>query len=83
MCLAFFIRRARYSRGLSQEELARKLGVSRATLANWETDRFLPSFKYWPKLQWVLRIPLAELVNAREEKRSERLERKQRQRASG
>ncbi|MBU5584088.1 helix-turn-helix domain-containing protein, partial [Enterococcus sp. S181_ASV_20] len=33
---------ARKKRGLSQEEVAEKLGVSRQTISKWELDETLP-----------------------------------------
>lgn len=39
------IRRARMQAGLSQAELARRLDVTRASVANWETGVMAPRFK--------------------------------------
>lgn len=39
------IRRARMAAGVSQAELARRLDVSRASVANWETGVMCPRFK--------------------------------------
>lgn len=36
---------ARKSCGLSQEEVAEKLGVSRQTISKWETDETLPDIR--------------------------------------
>lgn len=42
---------ARKSRGITQEEVAEKLGVSRQTISKWELDETLPDLgqaKAWP-----------------------------------
>lgn len=39
------IRRMRIRAGLSQAELARRLDVSRASVANWETGMMCPRLK--------------------------------------
>ena len=36
---------ARKKKGLSQEEVAEKLGVSRQTISKWETDETLPDIR--------------------------------------
>ena len=36
---------ARKKKGLSQEEVAGKLGVSRQTISKWETDETLPDIR--------------------------------------
>jgi transcriptional regulator with XRE-family HTH domain len=38
------VRQARESVGLTQVQLARKLGVSRTTVLRWENGRFSPRF---------------------------------------
>ncbi|MBB6048830.1 helix-turn-helix transcriptional regulator [Armatimonas rosea] len=40
---ATHLRRSRLERGLSQAELAQRVGVSKTTLGNWESERTLPS----------------------------------------
>lgn len=37
--------RARKNKGLSQEMVAEKLGVSRQTISKWETDETLPDIR--------------------------------------
>lgn len=50
---------ARKKRGLSQEGVAEKLGVSRQTVSKWETDETVPDIrqaKKWPpyiKYRWM------------------------------
>lgn len=44
------IRKLREEKGLTQEELAKILGISRATLASWETGRREPDFETTSKI---------------------------------
>ncbi|MEA9586275.1 helix-turn-helix domain-containing protein [Xanthomonas sp. WHRI 10064A] len=44
--LATRIRAARIGAGMSQTELAQKLGVNRATVGHWERSGFAPSLDY-------------------------------------
>ena len=41
---------ARKKSGLSQEDVAAKLGVSRQTISKWETDETLPDIRQAKKL---------------------------------
>ena len=41
---------ARKKKGLSQEAVAEKLGVSRQTISKWETDETLPDIRQAKKL---------------------------------
>ena len=41
---------ARKKSGLSQEEVAEKLGVSRQTISKWETDEPLPDIRQAKRL---------------------------------
>ena len=53
MTLGEKLREARKKRGLSQEQLADKLSVSRSAVAKWETDKGLPdvgNLKYLARL---------------------------------
>lgn len=53
---------ARKKRGLSQEEVAGKLGVSRQTISKWETDETLPDIRQSKRLAVLYGLSLDELV---------------------
>lgn len=53
---------ARKKRGLSQEEVAEKLGVSRQTISKWELDETLPDICQSKKLANLYRLSLDELI---------------------
>ncbi len=53
---------ARKKRGLSQEEVAEKLGVSRQTISKWETDETLPDIRQSKKLAVLYGLSLDELI---------------------
>ena len=44
---------ARKKRGLSQEDVAEKLGVSRQTISKWETDETVPDIYQAMALHWM------------------------------
>jgi len=52
----------REARGLTQEELAAKVGVSRAYLARLEMGRHDPPLSRLRKLARALRVKIAQLV---------------------
>ncbi len=54
--------RARKSRGLSQEAVAEKLGVSRQTISKWETDETLPDIRQSKRLAVLYGLSLDELI---------------------
>lgn len=54
--------RARKKSGLSQEEVAGKLGVSRQTISKWELDETLPDIYQSKKLSNLYGISLDELI---------------------
>ena len=53
---------ARKKAGLSQEEVASKLGVSRQTISKWETDETLPDIYQSKKLSKLYHLSLDELI---------------------
>lgn len=63
MSLGSSLFEARKNRGLSQEEVAEKLGVSRQTISKWETDETLPDIRQSKKLSVLYRISLDELID--------------------
>lgn len=52
------IKALRKTRGLTQEQLAEKLGVQRATISNYEIGRRSPHIKELEKIADVLGVPL-------------------------
>lgn len=53
---------ARKNSGLSQEEVAEKLGVSRQTISKWETDETLPDIQQSKNLAKLYRMSLDKLI---------------------
>ena len=53
---------ARKKKGLSQEAVAEKLGVSRQTIFKWETDETLPDIRQAKKLAVLYGLTLDELI---------------------
>jgi transcriptional regulator with XRE-family HTH domain len=56
------LKRLRERRGLTQAELASRIGVHRVTIATWETGRYRPSIDLLPKLAKALGIQVTELL---------------------
>jgi XRE family transcriptional regulator, regulator of sulfur utilization len=57
------LKKLRDSRGLTQEALARKAGISRAYLARLEIGRHDPHLSRLRKLAKALRVKVSELVD--------------------
>lgn len=53
---------ARKKSGLSQEEVAEKLGVSRQTISKWETNETLPDIRQSKKLAVLYHLSLDDLI---------------------
>lgn len=53
---------ARKKKGLSQEAVAEKLGVSCQTISKWETDETLPDIRQAKKLAVLYGLTLDELI---------------------
>ena len=53
---------ARKKNGLSQEEVAEKLGVSRQTVSKWETGETLPDIQQAKRLSLLYHLTLDQLV---------------------
>lgn len=54
---------ARKKSGLSQEEVAEKLGVSRQTISKWELGETLPDIRQSKKLSNLYHLTLDELID--------------------
>lgn len=53
---------ARKKSGLSQQQVAEKLGVSRQTISKWETDQTLPDIRQSKRLAHLYGVSLDELI---------------------
>ena len=53
----------RKKKGLSQEEVAEKLGVSRQTISKWETEETVPDIYQAKKLAKIYGLSLDELID--------------------
>ena len=62
MTLGKSLFQARKKVGLSQENVAEKVGVSRQTISKWETDETIPDIYMAKKLSKVYKISLDELI---------------------
>lgn len=56
------IRELRQARGMSQVELAKKLGVTKQSVSNWENDNILPSIEMLAKLSKCLSVTTDNLL---------------------
>ena len=63
MTLGEKIREARRKCGLSQEQLAEKMSVSRSAIAKWETDKGLPDVGNLKVLARLLNVSVDHLLD--------------------
>ena len=63
MSLGNSLCRARKKRGLSQEAVAEKLGVSRQTISKWETGETLPDIRQSKRMAALYKLSLDELID--------------------
>lgn len=63
MSLGSSLYQARKKSGLSQENVAEKLGVSRQTISKWETDDTLPDIRQSKRLAVLYGVTLDELID--------------------
>lgn len=55
--------KARKKCGLSQEDVAEKLGVSRQTVSKWETGETVPDIRQSKKMALLYHVSLDELID--------------------
>ena len=63
MTLGNHLYNARKTSGLSQEDVAAKLGVSRQTISKWELDETLPDIRQAKRLAVLYHLSLDELID--------------------
>lgn len=56
------IRRARTNAGLTQEQLARQIGVASMTVSRWERGKHEPLAHQWREISQATGVPLEELL---------------------
>ena len=56
------LRRLRKAQGLTQEQLATTLYVTRQTISNWENDRAQPDYQMLSTVASVLNVPVSTLL---------------------
>ena len=61
------LQKLRKQKSLTQEALAEAVGVTRQTIAKWETEESAPDLEMSAKLASVLNVSLDDLVNAPED----------------
>ncbi|MEE1126474.1 MAG: helix-turn-helix domain-containing protein [Acutalibacteraceae bacterium] len=66
------LKQYRLNEGLSQEQLAEKIGVSRQAITKWETKRGLPDVENMIILAEIFKLTLDELVLAEVKKQEEK-----------
>ena len=47
---------------LTQKQVAKQLGISKATLSSWETGKSLPNIKQLYKMSKILGVPMEDLL---------------------
>ena len=57
----------RREKGLKQDELAEKLGISPQAVSKWETDQTCPDISLLPQLAKLLDISVDELLSGKQE----------------
>lgn len=67
MTLGEKIKEARKQCGLSQEQLAEKMNVSRSAIAKWETDKGMPDVENLKLLARLLSVSVDSLLDDRDE----------------
>lgn len=60
------IKTARKAKGVSQEELAVRLGVVRQTVSKWENGKCMPDYTVIKSLCGELQVTVSELMDAEE-----------------
>jgi transcriptional regulator with XRE-family HTH domain len=56
-----FIRERRRAKGLTQERLAKRIGVTKGTVSSWESGRFIPTPRLVPHLARALGVAALDL----------------------
>lgn len=58
-----FLAEIRKEKGLTQQELAKKIKVSNRTISNWENGKYLPDYELLISLSKILNVSISEIIN--------------------
>jgi len=70
MTLGQNIRKYRKEKGLTQEELAKKIGVIQSNVYRWERDIIIPSLSTIKKIAQILEVSIDGLLFTEKERKS-------------
>ena len=62
------LKKAREEAGLTQEQLAEKVGVARQTILFLEKGQYNPSLRLAHKISKIVKVPIKELFSFEDEK---------------
>jgi len=60
--LKITLKAARVNIGLNQDEAAKRLGISKDTLRNWETGKTVPSISMIPNIEQLYGLSYDDLI---------------------
>lgn len=60
--MAITLKAARVNAGLTQTEASAVLGVTKATLSNWERGKTYPRADMWMRISDLYGVPINELI---------------------
>ena len=69
-----FIKQKRIEAGLTQQEIAERLGVGNKTVSRWETGVYMPDISLLAPLADLLGVEVSELLNAEERYDTDRMQ---------
>lgn len=58
-----FIKAKRLEKKMTQEDLARELGINNKTISRWETGKYMPDLSMFPLISKVLSVSVNDLMN--------------------
>ena len=58
-----FLAEIRKEKGITQQELAKKLRVSNRTISNWENGKYLPDYELLISLSKIFNVSVSEIIN--------------------
>lgn len=60
--IGIFLKELRNEKGMTQEQLGEKIGVSNKTISRWETGKYMPPVEYLNMLSDIYNISINEIL---------------------